>query len=100
MSSNTAPFNRLRGLHAAGVRVPGAALPLVANDPRPAVTLALHLLWAGLRNYISLSANGEPGLVPQGAGQTPLQMLEALQPLLVSHFEAPSGFFFCLDGLF
>jgi hypothetical protein len=74
---------QLRQHAAARVSAPGAVLPLAADDPHPATTLALHRLWATLRLNVSLAEGGEPSVVPSSPNQTPLQILEVLAPLLV-----------------
>jgi len=63
--------------------MPGAVLPLPADDPHPALTLALHKLWALLRPFINQNSNGEPVVVPRAGVPTPLQVLRTVAPALV-----------------
>jgi len=86
MSSHLNASQRLRNLPAARFGTAGAALPLATDDPHPALTIALHLLWDRLRVFVTLDAAGNPSFVPQSPNQTPLQALETLSSLLVSAF--------------
>jgi hypothetical protein len=90
MSSVQSASQRLRSLPAARFGTAGAALPLATDDPHPALTVALHLLWDQLRVFVALDAAGNPSFVPQSPNQTPLQALETLSSLLVRSFSIKS----------
>jgi len=59
MSFNTQnPETAALAMHpAAFVRVPDASLPHPLQDPNPALTLALHHLWASLRRFCTISGD-------------------------------------------
>ena len=59
MSFNTQnPETAALAMHpAAFVRVPDASLPHLLQDPNPALTLALHHLWASLRRFCTISGD-------------------------------------------
>lgn len=83
MSSNALDRALLRNLPAARVSTAGAVLPLAADDPHPAMTLALHQMWATIRPLVLLEEGNRPSLVPQGSVRSPLQFLETVSPFLV-----------------
>lgn len=84
MSSNTSLQAILRRHPASKVRSPDGVLPFAEDDPHPGLTIALYALWSSLREFVFLSGQGAPGIVAQDPPQTPLDILTALKPVLVS----------------
>lgn len=85
MASNVSVVDQLRAHPASKRMSPAGILPFPADDPHPALTLAMYALWASLCKSVTLSAQGRPGLVSHSPAQTPLQILSSLQSVLVSH---------------
>lgn len=84
MSNHQEALKQLKAFPMARYHSTDAALPARDVDPHPAQTLALHKLWASLRRYIAVDKEGVPSFVPIDNIQTPLQILQALEPHFVS----------------
>ena len=86
MSSHQEALRQLKAHPMARFHRPNAALPKADDDPHPAQTLALYKLWTSLRKYLAMDDKGVPFIVSQGNISTPLQILQAVDPLFVSRF--------------
>jgi hypothetical protein len=79
MTFNGSVLNKLRA-HPTSKRMSSdGILSFPEDDPNPELTLTMYALWTSVREFVTLSEQGQPGLAACFLPQTPLQILSRIE---------------------